>query len=256
MAKHNGASGTIASVRPPGFVDVHCHILPALDDGALDLADSLAMARQAASDGIAVVCATPHIRDDHDVRIDELPGRVAFINQEIAAAGIPVRVETGGEVAQRAAQRMHADELHSVCLAARTAVLLEPAPGPLGQELTSLARRLREEGLRVLIAHPERHVGEDFERRLAELVAVGCLIQWTAAFVAGEHGHVALRLAQDGLLHLLGSDAHSSHGGRPVHVGAAVERLREACPAELVDWIAYEAPWALLDGRPLESPLF
>ncbi len=243
-------------MRPPGFVDVHCHILPALDDGALDLADSLAMARQAASDGIAVICATPHIRDDHDVRIDELPGRVAFINQEIARAGIPVRVQTGGEVAQRAAQRMDAGELHSVCLAGQTAVLVEPAPGPLGQELASLAARLRQEGLQVLIAHPERHVGEGFERWLAELAAAGCLIQWTAAFVTGEHGHVALRLAQDGLLHLLGSDAHSSHGGRPVHVGAALERLREVCTAQQADWIAYQAPWALLEGRPVESPFF
>jgi len=54
-------------------IDVHCHILPALDDGALDLDDSAAMAAQAAEDGIEVVCATPHIRPDHLVRVAELP---------------------------------------------------------------------------------------------------------------------------------------------------------------------------------------
>lgn len=240
---------------PPGFVDIHCHILPALDDGALDLADSLAMARQAAADGIAVVCATPHIRDDHDVRIEELPGRVAFLNEEISVADIPVRVASGGEVAQRAAEDLDAQALRGVCLDGRSAVLIEPAPGPLGEELAALARRLRGEGLQVLIAHPERHAGESFEQWLRELSAAGCLIQWTAAFLTGEHGHVALQFAQQGLVHLLGSDAHSSHGGRPVHLGAAVQRLREACPTEQADWIAYEAPWALLDGRPV-SPLF
>lgn len=237
-------------------MDVHCHILPALDDGALDLADSLAMARQAAADGIAVICATPHIRDDHDVRIEELPGRVAFLNQEIAVAGMAVRVAGGGEVAERAARRMDARALRGVCLAGQTGVLIEPAAGPLGQDLARLAARLRREGLQVLIAHPERHVGEDFERWLKELAGAGCLIQWTASFITGEHGHVALRLARDGLLHLLGSDAHSSHGGRPVRIAAALERLRDVCTARQVDWIACEAPWALLSGRPVEPPSF
>jgi protein-tyrosine phosphatase len=63
-----------------GLVDLHCHVLPALDDGARDLEDALAMARQAERDGIAVICATPHIRHDHDVRIAELPARVDALN--------------------------------------------------------------------------------------------------------------------------------------------------------------------------------
>jgi tyrosine-protein phosphatase YwqE len=49
------------------MIDFHCHILPGVNDGAIDLADSLGMARQAAANGIASVCATPHIRRDHDV---------------------------------------------------------------------------------------------------------------------------------------------------------------------------------------------
>jgi protein-tyrosine phosphatase len=81
-------------------IDLHCHILPALDDGAIDLDDSVAMAKQAQSDGIAVVCATPHIRPDHEVRIDDLPGRVAAVNEELERRGLEVRVATGGEVAE------------------------------------------------------------------------------------------------------------------------------------------------------------
>ena len=239
----------VQHVLPRGFVDVHCHILPALDDGALDLADSLAMARQAAADGIAVVCATPHIRDDHDVRIEELPARIAFLNGEIDEAGIPVEVAAGGEVAQRTAERLDAQALRGVSLGGQAGVLIEPAPGPLGSELQRLAKRLSGEGLQVVIAHPERHVGEDFQQRLRELAAAGCLLQWTAAFLTGEHGHLALKLARRGLLHLLGSDSHSSHAGRPVHLSAAVDRLYEACPAEQAAWIAYEAPWALLKGH-------
>lgn len=57
------------------MIDLHCYILPGLDDGAGDFDDSVAMARQATADGIEAVCATPLIRHDHDVRIEELAGR-------------------------------------------------------------------------------------------------------------------------------------------------------------------------------------
>jgi protein-tyrosine phosphatase len=58
-----------------GTVDLHCHLLPGIDDGARDLPDAVEMARQAEADGIAAICATPHIRADHAVHIEELPGR-------------------------------------------------------------------------------------------------------------------------------------------------------------------------------------
>ena len=58
------------------MIDLHCHILPGVDDGARDLDDAAAMAAQAQADGIATICATPHIRHDHDVRIAELADRV------------------------------------------------------------------------------------------------------------------------------------------------------------------------------------
>ena len=57
------------------LIDLHTHILPGLDDGALDLSDSLAMGRVAAADGIRWSRATPHVRGDHDVHIEELPER-------------------------------------------------------------------------------------------------------------------------------------------------------------------------------------
>src|SRR5271167_1695874 len=60
----------------PEVIDLHCHILPELDDGALSLDDSVAMARQAEEDGITVVCATPHIRHDHEVCIEEIASHV------------------------------------------------------------------------------------------------------------------------------------------------------------------------------------
>jgi len=237
------------------LIDLHCHILPALDDGALDLADSVAMAREAERDGIAVVCATPHIRSDHDVRIEELPLRVAELQRELDERGIGVRVVQGGEVSQLAVGALSAEHLRAVSLDEGGWILLEPAPGALADELTAVIEQLAARGARTILAHPERHADADFERRLRVLAARGCLLQWTADFIvqrdAGDPDDYVLRLAREGLVHLLCSDAHSSHGGRPLRLSAGYERLREVCPPERVDWIAHEAPAAILRGEPV-----
>jgi len=236
-------------------IDLHCHILPALDDGALDLADSVAMARVAERDGIAVVCATPHIRSDHDVRIEELPPRVAELQSELDERGVSVRIARGGEVSQLAADGLSVEQLRAVSLDGGGWVLLEPAPGPLADELPALVERLAARGARTLLAHPERHAGADFEQRLCALAARGCLLQWTADFIAqrdaGDPEDHVLRLAREGLVHLLSSDAHSSHGGRPLRLSAGYQRLREVCPPERVEWIAHAAPAAILRGEPV-----
>ena len=98
------------------MIDLHCHILPALDDGARDLQDSLAMARQAEEDGIAVVCATPHIRHDHEVRSEEIAARVRVVQEHIEAEGLKLRIAPGGELAQSEADRLGEDELRHVSL--------------------------------------------------------------------------------------------------------------------------------------------
>jgi protein-tyrosine phosphatase len=237
-------------------IDLHCHILPALDDGALSVEDSVAMARQAQVDGIQAVCATPHIRHDHDVHIAEIAPRVAGLQRRLDAEKVRVRILPGGEVAQTAAGSLTDDELHRVSLGGAGGwVLLEPAPGPLGVELERLAERLAERRVLTIVAHPERHAGVDLEERLAALAERGCLIQWTAEFVArAKPEDLVLRYARDGLVHLLASDAHSSLAGRPVALSGAFARLREVCPAEWVDWMADQAPRRIVAGQALTPP--
>ncbi len=215
------------------------------------------MAREAERDGIGAVCATPHIRHDHDVRIEELPARVAQLQSELDRLGVRVRIAQGGEVAQGAAEGLSAEQLQAVSLGDGSWILLEPAPGALADELVALVGRLAARGARVVLAHPERHAGPGFEERLHALVAAGALIQWTAAFVLSADAGTASFVratARAGLVHLLASDAHSSHGGRPLRLREAFERLRETCGAERVEWISLHAPAAILRGEPLTAP--
>ncbi|HXE44120.1 MAG TPA: CpsB/CapC family capsule biosynthesis tyrosine phosphatase [Conexibacter sp.] len=238
------------------MIDLHCHILPGIDDGARDLEDAVAMALQARAGGIGTVCATPHVRADHAVEIASLPTRVALVQAELLRRGIDVRIAAGGEVAQSEAEGLSDAELRAVSLGGAGGwILLEPAPGPLDARLELTVEGLAARGLRAVIAHPERHAGADVELRLRTLAAQGCLIQWTAAFVADRAlREPVARWAGMGLVHLLGSDAHSARFGRPVALADGFAALRELLPEATVRWMEHEAPAAILRGEPVAPP--
>ncbi len=238
------------------MIDLHCHILPGLDDGAADIGASVAMAGQAQADGIESVCATPHIRHDHRVRISELADRVAAVNRELERRGLAVEVLSGGEVAETALHELDASELRAVALGEGSWILLEPAPGPLTESVGEAVRELAVAGFGALIAHPERHLDSRAPARLAELVSEGALVQATAAFF--EHPEAApgmLELARRGLVHVLGSDSHSAAHGRPLRLSGAVERLREVEPVRSnLEWMVERAPRAIVRGEPVRAP--
>jgi len=245
------------SASPSAAVDLHCHILPGLDDGARDVDDALAMARAAQADGIAAICATPHIRHDHHVPIAELPARRAELEAAIAQDGCSTRILPGGEVAASAATTLDDHELAAVSLgAAGRWILLEPSPGPLSDALDTVVEELAARGFRALIAHPERHPAPDLVPRLQRLVTRGALVQATAAFLTDETAQPGMTaLARAGVVHVLGSDSHSSRAGRPVALTPAFDVLRSLQPtAAHLDWIARAAPIAIVRGEDVRAP--
>jgi protein-tyrosine phosphatase len=238
-------------------VDLHCHILPGLDDGAADMADAVAMARQAERDGIGAICATPHIRGDHDVRISELAAHVAELRRGVRAAGCATDILPGGEVAASRVANLTEAELAAVSLGGGGRwILLEPSPGPIDDRLSEAVELLRRRGRLAVVAHPERHLGPDLVAHLTALIQAGALVQATAAaLTAPESRDGMLLLARAGIIHLLGSDAHSSRAGRPVALGEALRALSSMEPtASHRRWIARTAPEAIVRGREVRPP--
>jgi protein-tyrosine phosphatase len=237
-------------------IDLHCHILPGLDDGSRDLDDSVGMARQAAADGIEVVAATPHIHPSHAVVIGALEERVGELNAELARQRVGVRVVTGGEVSEPMLERLDEEDLRRVSLGGNGWILVEPRPGALSDHLELAVAELASRGFRSLVAHPERHAGGDFRERMEALVAAGALIQVTAALIAeGPAAPVMRELAALGLVHVLASDAHSSRAGRPVKLSHGVARLREIPPlAPHAEWTVRDGPAAILAGDDVLPP--
>ena len=159
-------------------------------------------AQVAAEDGIEAVCATPHIRHDHDVRIQEVARPGGGAERAPSRGGRPARRPAKAARSPRPRSRtLSEEELSRVALGAGSWILLEPAPGPLTDNLLAAVEHLAERGHRSLIAHPERHLSADMFERMAALVGDGALVQATADFFLREEmaaGMVALAEAGPG----------------------------------------------------------
>jgi protein-tyrosine phosphatase len=176
------------------MLDLHCHILPGVDDGAASLDEALEMARFCVRDGITHVVATPHChRHCRLLRHDVLP-HVTRLKEELTQAGVSLVVLPGSEiqVTDTAAYRRDFEAgLYCHLGDGRTFTLLEfnwkadmyPCDAP------ELIAWLRTQGLTPIVAHPERHYffAED-PGRLRALVAAGAWLQITVDSLLGNHG--------------------------------------------------------------------
>jgi protein-tyrosine phosphatase len=234
-------------------IDLHSHILPRLDDGARTLDDSIAIARAAVEDGVRVIAATPHVRDDYPTSVTEMQRALAQVRAALAQDGIELDVRPGGELAYGELMRLSATELRGFALAGNPRYLLIETPysvWPLG--LADTVARLHAQGITAVIAHPERNrdVQNDFEH-VAALVRRGALVQVTAASVDGRLGQSARgcaeRLLERRLVHLLASDAHNANV-REAGLSRACNTLDD--PA-LAQWLTLDVPGAIVDDAPL-----
>ncbi len=246
--------------RPPvpfvaGMIDLHCHILPRVDDGAGSLEESLEMAAAALADGTRAIAATPHVRDDWPTEAATMERLVAEVRAALAEAGLPLELLTGAELAFDRVGRLDGAELGRLGLGGNPRCLLvEPPyvewPLSLGRIVQDLAAR----GFVPVIAHPERNPEIQAEpERLRPLVLGGALVQVTAASVDGRLGRraraSAFELLDRGLAHVVASDAHSA-GGRGVGLAAAAEAIGDE---QLARWVTEDVPGALVSGRPVPA---
>jgi protein-tyrosine phosphatase len=234
-------------------IDLHSHILRGIDDGARTLEESLEIARAAVADGIAVMAATPHVRDDWPTDASAMEYRLYELREELRAARIPLDVRPGGEVALEWLGRLSIDQLRRFGLGGNPRYLLVETPyygWPLGFD--DAVFHLCAQGVVPVIGHPERNgeVQAD-SARLARLVEGGALVQVTAASLDGRIGRrtqaCARELIDSELCHLLASDAHHA-SIRAVGMAEAYETVGDEV---LARWLTVEMPQAILDDGEL-----
>jgi protein-tyrosine phosphatase len=239
------------------LIDLHCHILPALDDGPADLGGSLALAAHAADAGIETIVATPHIREDHPFPLELIPQRVSEVNDALQRAGTQVTVVAGGEIAISRVSDLDDATLGALCLGDGRYALIETPYTSVGSLLEETLFDLQTRHVRPILAHPERSpsfIGD--ADRLAALVERGVLCSVTAASLAGRFGSTvrgfSIELYERGLIHDVASDAHDARR-RPPELRPAFESLERESPGvlEQAAWYTREAPRAILAGGEL-----
>lgn len=192
--------------------DIHCHILPGVDDGAADLNESLAMLEAAKRAGVTSIVCTPHCRDPY---FDYQAMWGAFYLLKAHAGGFPLQM--GFEVNHRKLMQLGMEWVDYLHFDGSNEFLLElstHADERSFQEYEQTIFELHGRGYQVIIAHPERYklIQKDVKwaRRLSQM---GCKLQASADFVAGgrfgKEKRPAKRLFGEMLYDYIASDAHN-----------------------------------------------
>jgi protein-tyrosine phosphatase len=242
------------------MIDLHCHILPGVDDGPQDWPASLEMMTMAASAGTTVMVATPHSHDGWRGGAAHREIRLLSREAERRArqAGLALEILPGNELYIQPGLPAQLRAGSWLTLGRSCTVLLE-LPFSIWPRVTeALIFELQVEGYTVLLAHPERyHAVIDNPNLLLNLVERGVYIQVTTTSITGLFGakvrETARLLVEHDLCHVLASDSHTAGRRHP--------RLDEA-HAILCEWIGEEAanrlvwanPRALLNDEPPDVP--
>jgi protein-tyrosine phosphatase len=232
------------------MIDLHCHLLPGIDDGPASLEESIELARMATSNGITHAAVTPHV---HPGRYENtavtLADDLATFRSALADHDVSLELCLGGEIrlCPEIVPMMEQDLIPFLGeWQGKKVLLLELPHGQIPPGSENLVEWLLDRDILPMIAHPERNKAVMREvRKVDAFVELGCLFQLTAMSVAGDFGESAWlcsrKLLEMGVVTVIASDAHNA-GHRPPEL----EPGRSAA-SEIV---GEEESWELVLGRP------
>jgi protein-tyrosine phosphatase len=231
------------------MIDLHCHVLPGIDDGPETIENSLELARTALAAGIGTLVATPHVNARTPNDAATIARLVGVVNQRLAEEQVDLQVVAGAEIAITQLAEIEPAELSRLGLGGGRWLLVEPPFSLVAPGLADIVLGLQREGHSVVLAHPERCPALHRDRSVVPtLAAAGVLMSITAGSLVGRFGgevrRYALELARDELVHNVTSDAHDSVQRPP----GLADALDQAGLAPLADWLTREVPAAILSG--------
>lgn len=242
------------------FVDIHCHLIAGIDDGATSAQVSLAMARMAAADGIRTIICTPHQAGSFATnRGDTIRAAVKRTQQMLAQRGVPLKLLPGGDVRIEPdmVPRLRQGDLLTLGDHGRH-VLLE-LPHELYFPLEPVLKHLARNGMVGILSHPERNQGILRQPEvLAPLVEAGCLMQVTAGSICGSFGDEICDFSEwmleEGFVHFVATDAHGVDSRRPV-LSEAFEKVCELANEDIAERLCCRHPADVAAGRDVSAGL-
>jgi protein-tyrosine phosphatase len=235
------------------MVDIHCHILPGMDDGSPSLEISLEMAEMAIADGITHIVATPHAN-----------ARFAFVPETIRQRRDELQARLGGRLTLVTGCDFHLsyENLQDIrtqpekyAINQKSYLLVEFADFAIPPRIDETLHELQLAGLHPIITHPERNaLLSNNRQQLDRWIHMGCTVQVTALSLLGHFGSHAQRAAESWLdsnrIHFIASDAHNT-SSRPPRLREAFEKVAQGWGTDVAKALFQENPLAALEGRPL-----
>jgi len=220
------------------MIDIHCHILSGLDDGASDLQESVAMASMAYKDGIRHIIATPHFTESIMPGTELQKEKIEALRQALKRAKINIAVTPGNEVRIECAEFVYDHEAagnYHYLTPDKRFILLEEKWSAYHERTEEICRWFLSRGTTPILAHPERHVF--FRERpelLYSLLDLGVWAQVTVDSLLGKNGIQAelfsRELVRKGRAHVLATDAHNTK--RKPNLSQGIRIVREIAGQE------------------------
>lgn len=238
-----------------GYVDIHCHCLPSVDDGPVTLSESLSLCRALAEDCVTDVIATPHqlgrFSDCNEAA--HIREQVAVLNEELKSNGISLNVVAGGDVRvdERICRLIEEDKV--LTLADGGKYILLELPREVFIDIEPLLVDLCSLGIQAVMSHPERHpVVARQPSVLLKWLEQSAHLQVTCASLLGDFGSAAKRAAwhflSSGWASLVASDCHDLDGRRP-RMSTAFEHLSTELGEATARLVCIENPLRVLEGK-------
>jgi protein-tyrosine phosphatase len=236
------------------MIDLHCHVLPGIDDGPGSLQESLALARVAADAGVLTIVATPHVSWRYRNNARTIAALVSELNQQLRREALSINVCAGAEIASTILADLDPAELSGLTLGRSSWLLIEPPFSPVVSGLESIIGQARRDGNRIVLAHPERCPAFHRDpKMLGALVRDGALSSVTAGSLTGRFGttvkRFAMQMVREQLVHNVASDAHDTIQRAP----GMAQHLEKAKLGPLSQWLTCEVPHAILNDEPIPA---
>ncbi len=202
-------------------IDVHCHILPGLDDGAVDMDETISMLQMALSEGISDIIATPHYRTERFMTSPEKTlEKICLVQMSAESHGIPIKLYPGSEIYWFEGMPALLKQKTLCTLADSDFVLVEFSPSVMFRTIQNALDEIRSEGFRPILAHTERYECLGGKKEGVSLLhGMGAGIQINASAVTGRDGapmkRFVHRLLEENLVDYIGTDAHGRMHRKP-----------------------------------------
>jgi len=234
-------------------IDIHCHLLPEVDDGPKSWEAAVEMCRLAAADGITHAVATPHANDRYDYDRGYLSGLLDQLREKVGP-GLELSLGCDFHLSFENLERV-LERPHAYTIGETGYLLVELSNYSIPSQLSECFFRLGDRGLTPILTHPERNpMLQQTPQRVLEWAEQGCLIQVTASALTGSWGErpgiVARWLLDRSAVHVLASDAHDTRHRVP-NLSAARAVAEKIVGAEYAEALVEGNPGAIVKGTPI-----